>query len=156
MPPDWSCTICPWWSHAGCLESPLYLVCLYEWFLGSWIFTISDNPLFAVITKGNSLDNLLGTVCGIETNYKQSFKACLDSVLSHKDDRVIGAALLWVKAERAGTPSFSKMKLSRISSMCINTWRESAKKTETGSLQWCSLPMAVGTIWKAGSTLMFG
>lgn len=41
----------------------------------------------------------------------------------------------------------------RISSMCINPWREGAEMTEPGSFQWCTLieQEAMGTNWKAVS-----
>lgn len=43
-----------------------------------------------------------------------------------------------------GLVSLKKRRLKGISSLCINTWREDAKKTEPDSFQWCPVPRQEG------------
>ena len=54
-----------------------------------------------------------------------------------------------------GLFSLEKRRLTRISSMCINIWREHAKKKEPGSFQWFPVTgqETVGTNWYTGGFL---
>lgn len=49
--------------------------------------------------------------------------------------------------------SLEKRRLGGVSSMCIDTWREDATKTEAGSCQWCPTTgqEAMGTDWSPAS-----
>lgn len=66
-----------------------------------------------------------------------------------------GMKHFWAEAKRAGTVQPEERKTRGISLMSRNTWRKGAKRTETDSLQCCSMPgqETVGTNWKTGDSL---
>ena len=63
-----------------------------------------------------------------------------------------GAPLLW---GTVGLFSMKKIRLGGISSMYTNTWREGAKKTEPGFVQWCPVtgPEAMNRDWNIGGSI---